>query len=114
MKLFVAIHVPEKFGSRPAFIDDFGLPAKKAPFSRLWWKRLHRERVGNGQLPLLREVEDKLVPCGERVYFPMRQPPPLVMKEYWRLNYPLCRLPPRLSNIQKPNDNKASNHVHQP
>jgi hypothetical protein len=30
MKLFAAIHVPEKFGSRPAFIDDFGLPSKKA------------------------------------------------------------------------------------
>jgi hypothetical protein len=45
MKLFAAIHVPEKFGSRPAFIDDFGLPSKKASFSLLWWKRLHRERV---------------------------------------------------------------------
>jgi hypothetical protein len=51
MKLFVAIHVPEKFGSRPAFIDDFGLPAKKAPFSRLWWKRLHRERVAQRPTP---------------------------------------------------------------
>jgi hypothetical protein len=30
MKLFAAIHVPEKFGSRPAFIDDFGLPSKNA------------------------------------------------------------------------------------
>jgi hypothetical protein len=30
MKLFAAIHVPEKFGSHPAFIDDFGLPSKKA------------------------------------------------------------------------------------
>jgi hypothetical protein len=34
MKLFVAIHVPEKFGSRPAFIDDFGSPAKKAQIIR--------------------------------------------------------------------------------
>jgi hypothetical protein len=30
MKLFAAIHVPEKFGSRPVFIDDFSLPPKKA------------------------------------------------------------------------------------
>jgi hypothetical protein len=30
MKLFAAIHVPENFGSRPAFIDDFSLPPKKA------------------------------------------------------------------------------------
>ena len=30
MKLFAAIHVPEKFSFRPAFIDDFGLPSKKA------------------------------------------------------------------------------------
>jgi hypothetical protein len=51
MKLFVAIHVPEKFVSHPAFIDDFGLPAKKAPFSRLWWKRLHRERVAQRPTP---------------------------------------------------------------
>jgi hypothetical protein len=36
MKLFAAIHVPEKFGSRPAFIDDFGLLSKKASFSWLW------------------------------------------------------------------------------
>jgi hypothetical protein len=31
MELFAAIHVPEKFGSGPAFIDDFGLPSEKAP-----------------------------------------------------------------------------------
>ncbi|MGA2181079.1 MAG: hypothetical protein ABSH15_16045 [Verrucomicrobiota bacterium] len=30
MKLFAAIHVPEKYGSRPAFIDDFGLRSKNA------------------------------------------------------------------------------------
>jgi hypothetical protein len=30
MELFAAIHVPEKLGSRPAFIDDFGLPSKNA------------------------------------------------------------------------------------
>jgi hypothetical protein len=30
MELFAAIHVPEKFGSRPVFIDDFSLPPKKA------------------------------------------------------------------------------------
>src|ERR1017187_1126557 len=64
--------------------------------------------------PSVNSKQPQLVPHGERVFFPVRQPPPLVMKEYWRLNYPLCRLPPRLSNIQKPNDNKASNHVHQP
>jgi hypothetical protein len=29
MKLFAAIHVPEKFGSRPAFIDDFGSRRKR-------------------------------------------------------------------------------------
>jgi hypothetical protein len=30
MELFAAIHVPEKSGPRPAFIDNFGLPSKKA------------------------------------------------------------------------------------
>jgi len=28
MELFAAIHVPEKSGSGPAFIDDFGLLSK--------------------------------------------------------------------------------------
>jgi hypothetical protein len=113
MKLFVAIHVPEKFGSRPAFIDDFGLPAKKAHSAGCGGSGFIVSGLRHGQLPLLREVEEARSSRGESV-FPVRQPPPLVMKEYWRLNYPLCRLPPRLSNIQKPNDNKASNHVHQP
>jgi predicted outer membrane repeat protein len=30
MEFFAAIHVPEIFGSRPAFIGDFGLPSKNA------------------------------------------------------------------------------------
>jgi hypothetical protein len=30
MELFAAIHVPEKSGSCPAFIDDFSLPSKNA------------------------------------------------------------------------------------
>jgi hypothetical protein len=29
MELFAAIHVPEKSGSRPAFIDDFSCPQKE-------------------------------------------------------------------------------------
>jgi hypothetical protein len=29
MTFFAAIHVPEKIGSPPAFIGNFGLPSKK-------------------------------------------------------------------------------------
>jgi hypothetical protein len=46
MNFFAAIHVPEKFGSHPAFIGEFGLPSKNVKSSnRLWRRRLHRERV---------------------------------------------------------------------
>jgi hypothetical protein len=64
MELFAAIHVPEKLGSRPVFIDDFGLPAKKASFSRRWWKRLHRERVAQRPTPSLPRQPAS---CDERI-----------------------------------------------
>jgi len=55
MTLVAAIHVPEKYGSRLAFIDDFGRRSKKASESFGWLlgKRPHRERVVQRSTPSL-------------------------------------------------------------
>jgi hypothetical protein len=61
MELFAAIHVPEKSGSRPAFIDDFGLPSKHASnrSTGCGGSGFIVSGLRNGQLPLLREVEER-------------------------------------------------------
>jgi hypothetical protein len=55
MKLFAAIHVPEKFGFHLAFIDDFGLPSKKASNhpAGCGGSGFIVSGLRNGQLPLI-------------------------------------------------------------
>jgi len=57
MKLFAAIRMPEKFGFHPAFIDDFGLPSKKASNhpAGCGGSGFIVSGLRNGRLPLLRE-----------------------------------------------------------
>jgi hypothetical protein len=65
-ELFAAIHVPEKFGSHPAFIGEFGLPSKNVKSSnRLWWRRLHRERVAQSSGDGVAQVWRKIHALGQ-------------------------------------------------
>jgi hypothetical protein len=65
MTLLAAIHVPEKYGSRLAFIDDFGRRSKKAANLSPggWVSDCIVSGSCSGLPPLFREVEER---TGER------------------------------------------------